>query len=151
MSATAAASARPPPAPSDGEPSPSTTAADAQPPRAESCVKYFDALWFCYCERVEEREGGEKRTLHPLLSIDQKHQPPSFPFTPAPGHQLRQYYRYGNVDDCTSTWASLWACLSQRTRFKDEATPPPPSHPLWRLRSVAQAREAWEREFGKAE
>ena len=19
-------------------------------PRRESCVKYFDALWFCYCE-----------------------------------------------------------------------------------------------------
>ena len=77
--------------------------------------------------------------------------PPLFSFCPpAPGHQLRQYYRYGNVDDCTTTWASLWACLGKRTRFGDAAAAAdaPAPHPLWRLRSPEEARAAWEAEFG---
>ncbi len=67
----------------------------------------------------------------------------------APGHQLRQYYRYGNVDDCSTCWTSLWGCLSQRTRFADtSAAADPTAHPLWRLRSPEEARVVWEAEFG---
>lgn len=45
-----AADARPA-VPADAADAAST--ADARP---ESCVKYFDALWFCYCECVCVRE-----------------------------------------------------------------------------------------------
>jgi hypothetical protein len=84
----------------------------------QSCVPFFDALWFCY----------------------------------SPAHQLRQYYVYGTVDDCTGHWGALWDCLKQRTRFKDEGGDGggdvAPAHPLWRLRTPEEAREAWQREFG---
>ena len=97
--------------------------APSQPPppqQPESCVKYFDALWFCY----------------------------------SPGHQLKQFYRYGNVDDCTGAWSSLWACLSKRTvRFapSGEGEPSAEKHPLWELRTREEAKAAWDAEFGHLE
>lgn len=88
------------------------------PPPPESCVKYFDALWFCY----------------------------------SPGHQLKQFYRYGNVDDCTGAWSQLWACLSKRTvRFAPDSSEEDSSkrkHPLWELRTREEAKAAWDAEFG---
>lgn len=88
------------------------------PPPPESCVKYFDALWFCY----------------------------------SPGHQLKQFYRYGNVDDCTGSWSSLWACLSKRTvRFapsSEGGEDVKKEHPLWKLRTKEEAKAAWDAEFG---
>lgn len=105
--------------------SPSSSDSNSQPPRPapappppESCVKYFDALWFCY----------------------------------SPGHQLKQFYRYGNVDDCTGAWSSLWGCLSKRTvRFapsEDENDQSKQQHPRWKLRTKEEAKAAWDAEFG---
>lgn len=57
------------------------------------------------------------------------------------------------MDDCTTTWSQLWACLGKRTRAGADAaraTPRPPDHPLWRLRTRDEARAAWEAEFGVA-
>lgn len=91
-----------------------------QPPQPESCVKYFDALWFCY----------------------------------SPGHQLKQFYRYGNVDDCTGAWSSLWGCLSKRTvrfaptREDENDRSRKQQHPLWELRTREEAKAAWDAEFG---
>jgi len=104
------------------EPSPSPPQPPSQPsplPPPESCVKYFDALWFCY----------------------------------SPGHQLKQFYRYGNVDDCTGAWSQLWACLSKRTvrfapREGDESSGHVKEHPLWKLRTKEEAKAAWDAEFG---
>ena len=100
----------PPPQPSLPQPPP--------PPPPESCVKHFDALWFCY----------------------------------SPGHQLKQFDMYGNVDDCTGAWSSLWACLSKRTvRFappSGEGEPAARRHPLWELRTKEEAKAAWDAEFG---
>ena len=92
------------------------------PPPPESCVKYFDALWFCY----------------------------------SPGHQLKQFYRYGNVDDCTGYWSSLWGCLSKRTvRFApspvNQGDGIEKKHPLWKLRTKEEAKAAWDAEFGRLE
>ncbi|KAK9838316.1 hypothetical protein WJX81_004157 [Elliptochloris bilobata] len=62
-----------------------------------------------------------------------------------PGHQLRQYYRYGDVDDCSSQWTLLWDCLKQRTRFRGQTSA---THPcLWQLRSREEAAAAWQAEF----
>lgn len=102
--------------------SPSPLQQQQQHQEPESCVKYFDALWFCY----------------------------------SPGHQLKQFYRYGNVDDCTGAWSSLWRCLSKRTaRFApseqeaaEEEEKRRRRHPLWELRTREEAKAAWDAEFG---
>ena len=109
----------------------SSSSSSSQPPQPqpqqqqpESCVKYFDALWFCY----------------------------------SPGHQLKQFYRFGNVDDCTGAWSSLWDCLSKRTvRFapseeeEEGERSRMKQHPLWKLRTKEEAKAAWDAEFGHLE
>lgn len=40
----------------------------------------------------------------------------------APVHQMKQYYMFGTVDDCTGHWRDLYNCLKKRTKFKDEAS-----------------------------
>ena len=39
-------------------------------PRKESCVKYFDALWFCYCESHHHRNIVE---MHSLIFLQALH------------------------------------------------------------------------------
>jgi len=82
--------------------------------------------------------------------------PPLSISEPAPGHQLRQFYRHGDVDDCSSSWKDLWDCLSARTvRFKEDADAAAAAaaaaratHPLWRLRTPDEAAVWWAAEFG---
>lgn len=120
--ATASSSSPSSPPSSSPPPPPQQQQQQQEPP--ESCVKYFDALWFCY----------------------------------SPGHQLKQFYRYGNVDDCTGAWSSLWRCLSKRTaRFApsdeeaEEEAKRRRKHPLWELRTREEAKVAWDAEFGHLE
>ncbi len=42
----------------------------------------------------------------------------------APVHQVQEYYRFGQVDDCMGHWSKLWGCLKQRTKFAEEVSPP---------------------------
>lgn len=35
----------------------------------------------------------------------------------APVYQMKEVYRYGNVDDCTGHWGELYQCLKLRTKF----------------------------------
>ena len=39
--------------------------------------------------------------------------------TAAPVYQMREYYVYGTVDDCTGHWSKFYACLKRKTRFKE--------------------------------
>jgi Protein of unknown function (DUF3128) len=43
-----------------------------------------------------------------------------FSWTAAPVHQVKQYYRYGNVDDCVEHWSNFYNCLKKRTKFADQ-------------------------------
>jgi len=74
-------------------------------------------------------------------------------FCYSPVHQVQEYYRYGQVDDCLGHWSKLWACLKQRTKFAEEAVHDPMKgkHPLWSLRSKEEAAGFWEQEFGHVE
>eukprot|EP00884_Botryococcus_braunii_P005573 jgi/Botrbrau1/15016/Bobra.0018s0114.1 len=87
---------------------------DANSKQRESCVPYFDALWFCY----------------------------------SPGHQLTEYYRYGNVDDCSGQWRKFYNCLKKRTKYADQAEEETKPEPFWEMRTKEEAMEFWVREFG---
>jgi hypothetical protein len=70
-------------------------------------------------------------------------------FCYSPVHQLKRYYVHGDVDDCVSHWSTLVACLKQKTRFRvaeeEEALPAQPC--MWSIRSPAEARAFWSRDF----
>jgi hypothetical protein len=64
---------------------------------------------------------------------------------------MKEYYRYGNVDDCTGHWGKLMDCLKLKTtRYKDSVPEDPADgkHALWQLRTPQQASEFWGAEFG---
>jgi len=110
-------------APAAGSPSSSQAADDAaavpeEAPQRESCVRHFDALWFCY--------SAPPLRLVCAASACSSANVPTSVCRAAPGHQLRQYYRYGDVDDCFGHWELLWVCLKQRTRFRGQARRPRP-------------------------
>ncbi len=117
-----------------------------------SCVPMFDALWFCYCERcallraaAARPPRGRRRSNSP--SSD------SLPCA-APVHQMKQYYTHGGVDDCTGHWAAFTDCLKRKTTRYAASVPDDPlkgKHPLWTLRTPAEARAAWDAQFRPAE
>lgn len=78
------------------------------------------------CLLFRRHDGVGARAMHgtqPPADPSSLHpSPPRGPaFIAAPVYQMREYYVEGNVDDCSGHWKKLWACLRQRTRFKDEA------------------------------
>ncbi len=114
--------------------------------KPDSCVPYFDRLWFCY-----------SKTPKPLTPVHPR-PPAHFPhishlLSTGPVHQMKEYYTYGTVDDCTGHWGKLMACLRQRTRFKDDPALDTgvAKHPLWKLRTGLEAKEFWRAEFGGGE
>jgi hypothetical protein len=65
---------------------------------------------------------------------------------------MKEYYRYGTVDDCSGHWGTLMNCLKTKTTRYKNSVPEDPNagrHPLWELRTPQQAAEFWGREFGK--
>jgi len=65
---------------------------------------------------------------------------------------MQQYYVYGTVDDCTGHWGKLMDCLKKKTvRYKVDvpADPNAGKHPLWELRTPAEAAEFWKAEFDR--
>ncbi|KAH7674358.1 hypothetical protein IHE45_08G067900 [Dioscorea alata] len=83
-----------------------------------SCIKCFDALWFCY----------------------------------SPFHQMQQYYRYGNFDNCFGKWNALFDCLSLKTKRPSEvqeileAREKAKPH-IWTYRTVEEASANWWRMY----
>lgn len=75
-----------------------------------------------------------------------------FSLCPAPVHQMKEYYTYGTVDDCTGHWGKLTDCLKRKTeKYKEEAAidPNASKHPLWQLRTGIEAKEFWRHEFSQ--
>ena len=73
----------------------------------QSCVPYFDALWFCYCGCccfVSKLWPGSELDLAVLSA--------------APVYQFQHYYKFGKADDCSGQWSNLYSCLKSRTKFK---------------------------------
>jgi len=65
---------------------------------------------------------------------------------------MKEYYTYGNVDDCTGHWGKLVDCLKRKTeKYKEEAAidPNASKHPLWQLRTGIEAKEFWRHEFSQ--
>ncbi|KAI7845859.1 hypothetical protein COHA_000593 [Chlorella ohadii] len=71
-------------------------------------------------------------------------------FCYSPAYQLQQYYVYGEVDDCFSKWTAFFDCLKKKTKYKEEvlAAEAEAKHPLWDIRTHAEAEGFWKREFG---
>lgn len=70
-------------------------------------------------------------------------------FCYSPVFQLKQYYIYGNLDNCQGHWNRWYQCLKQRTAFKDkDAGTETAAHPLWQFRTKEEAQHFWEEEFG---
>ncbi|CAL5227549.1 g10540 [Coccomyxa viridis] len=66
-----------------------------------------------------------------------------------PGYQLRQYYRYSRISDCSEFWSPFLDCMKKRTAYAHQVKEKETSeHPLWRLRSKEEAQQFWEEEFG---
>ena len=103
----------------------------------ESCVKYFDALWFCYCKLPSMFQAFIYYITCDTIQVIQVIAlaccacqlvvPPKWKQCPyltsavclglAPVYQIQQYYRFGNADDCMGHWSDLYACLKKRTKF----------------------------------
>lgn len=73
-----------------------------------------------------------------------------FPYA-APVYQMKEYYTYGMVDDCSGHWKNLIDCLkSKTTRYggtSQNRSNEENLHPLWTIRSEKEAREFWKKEF----
>lgn len=44
----------------------------------------------------------------------------NFDFMTAPVHQLQQYYRVGELDNCFGKWGALYDCLRLKTKRASE-------------------------------
>ncbi|KAH7674357.1 hypothetical protein IHE45_08G067900 [Dioscorea alata] len=70
----------------------------------------------------------------------------------APFHQMQQYYRYGNFDNCFGKWNALFDCLSLKTKRPSEvqeileAREKAKPH-IWTYRTVEEASANWWRMY----
>jgi hypothetical protein len=73
-------------------------------------------------------------------------------FCYSPFHQMQNYYRYGEFDNCFGKWGALFDCLSLKTKrvaeveeiliAREKAKP----H-IWTYRTVDEASENWWRMY----
>ncbi|KAK8916087.1 hypothetical protein KSP39_PZI022863 [Platanthera zijinensis] len=69
-------------------------------------------------------------------------------FCYSPFHQMQQYYRYGDLDNCGGKWSALFDCLALKIKKVDEVEKilqdreNSKSH-IWTYRTVEEASENW--------
>ncbi|KAG0450516.1 hypothetical protein HPP92_026884 [Vanilla planifolia] len=69
-------------------------------------------------------------------------------FCYSPVHQMQQYYRYGQFDNCGGKWSALVDCLVLKTKRSNEVEEilqgREKSKPhIWTYRTVEEAAENW--------
>jgi hypothetical protein len=69
-------------------------------------------------------------------------------FCYSPFHQMQNYYRYGDFDNCFGKWGDLVDCLSHKTKRKPEVeeilVEREQARPhIWTYRTVDEATENW--------
>lgn len=74
-------------------------------------------------------------------------------FCYSPVHQLQQYYRLGNLDNCTQKWSDLFDCLNLKTKRSDEVeeileTREKAKRHVWSFRSPEEAASNWNELYG---
>ncbi|KAG1330980.1 hypothetical protein COCNU_02G009480 [Cocos nucifera] len=73
-------------------------------------------------------------------------------FCYSPFHQMQQYYRYGEFDNCFGKWNALFDCLSLKTKKSSEVQEildaREKSRPrIWEYRTVEEASVNWWRMY----
>ncbi|KAL8092509.1 hypothetical protein AgCh_034688 [Apium graveolens] len=126
----------------------------AAPRKRLSCTAYFDVLMFCYCRRsnldpeiFEEIFGSseEENEFGLIIGCGKD--------MLAPVHQMQQYYRAGQLDNCSGKWSGLVNCLTLKTKRASEieeileAREKEKSH-IWSFRTPKEAASNWEEMFG---
>ena len=67
-------------------------------------------------------------------------------------YQMTSLYRYGELKDCNPAFRAFYQCVVSGTTFADPAPAAPEEMPcIWKLRTKAEAAEAWRAEFGAGE
>lgn len=67
-------------------------------------------------------------------------------------YQMTSLYRYGELKDCNPAFSAFYQCVVSGTTFADPAPAAPEEMPcIWKLRTKAEAAEAWRAEFGAGE
>ncbi|KAJ3705476.1 hypothetical protein LUZ61_009181 [Rhynchospora tenuis] len=69
-------------------------------------------------------------------------------FCYSPFHQMQQYYRYGDFDNCFAKWNDLFDCLSLKTKKASEVEEiliarEKEKKRIWTHRTVEEASEHW--------
>ena len=119
------------------------------------CVRHFDHLYFCYCalQLVHHTETPLQAKNTYLFRFYVKTYfkstlPALCDARAAPMHQMHQYYRAGELDDCRSQWSAFLACI----RLNDSHSSPSHQlqphftsrqHGLWTHRSADEAHSFW--------
>ncbi|CAI9781457.1 unnamed protein product [Fraxinus pennsylvanica] len=75
-------------------------------------------------------------------------------FCYSPVHQMQQYYRLGDLDNCSGKWTALVDCLSLKTKRSSEVEEIIESREkakphIWSFRSPEEAASHWNELFGK--
>ncbi|KAH7542054.1 hypothetical protein FEM48_Zijuj02G0032700 [Ziziphus jujuba var. spinosa] len=71
----------------------------------------------------------------------------------APVHQMQQYYRLGQLDNCSQKWNALFDCLSLKTKRSSEVqeileTREKEKTHIWTFRTQDEASSNWKEVFG---
>ncbi|XP_015873530.2 uncharacterized protein C227.17c [Ziziphus jujuba] len=74
-------------------------------------------------------------------------------FCYSPVHQMQQYYRLGQLDNCSQKWNALFDCLSLKTKRSSEVqeileTREKEKTHIWTFRTQEEASSNWKEVFG---
>ncbi|XP_047972952.1 uncharacterized protein C227.17c isoform X1 [Salvia hispanica] len=74
-------------------------------------------------------------------------------FCYSPFHQMQQYYRVGELDNCFGKWSALYDCLCLKTKKASEvesileAREKAQTH-IWTFRTRKEAEHFWNQHYG---